>query len=71
MALSPFLYVMVMDRLTVGVRQEFPWSMMFANYIDVSSESREQLEDALERWRYRLEIRGMKFSCGKTDYLCE
>ena len=28
-ALSPFLFAMVMDRLTDEVRQESPWNMMF------------------------------------------
>ena len=37
-ALSPFLFAMVMDRLTDEVRQESPWTMMFAD--DVSAGSR-------------------------------
>ena len=51
-ALSPFLFAMVMDRLTVEVRQLSPWTMMFANDIVICSESREQVEKHLARWRY-------------------
>ena len=50
-ALSPFLF-MVMDRLTDEVRQESPWTMMFTDAIVICSESREQVEEKLERWRY-------------------
>ena len=32
-ALSPFLFAIVMDRLTDEVRREAPWTMMFADDI--------------------------------------
>ena len=69
-ALSPFLFAMVMDRLTDEVRQESSWNMMFADDIVICSESKEQVERSLERWRYALERRGMKVSRSKTEYLC-
>uniref|UniRef100_A0A3B3BTI6 ribonuclease H n=1 Tax=Oryzias melastigma TaxID=30732 RepID=A0A3B3BTI6_ORYME len=69
-ALSPFLFAMVMDRLTDEVRQESPWTMMFADDIVICSESREQVEVELERWRFALERRGMKVSRSKTEYMC-
>ncbi|KAI5088533.1 hypothetical protein C0J45_21105 [Silurus meridionalis] len=61
---------MVMDRLTDEVRQESPWTMMFADDIVICGESREQVEKSLERWRYALERRGMKLSRSKTEYMC-
>ncbi|KAK3570673.1 hypothetical protein QTP86_024754 [Hemibagrus guttatus] len=69
-ALSPFLFAIVMDQLTEEVRQESPWTMMFADDIVICSESREQVEEKLERWRFALERRGMKVSCSKTEYMC-
>ncbi|KAK3523471.1 hypothetical protein QTP86_033592 [Hemibagrus guttatus] len=69
-ALSPFLFAMVMDQLSEEVRQESPWTMMFADDIMICSESREQVEENLERWRFALERRGMKVSCSKTEYMC-
>ncbi|KAK3517461.1 hypothetical protein QTP70_012394 [Hemibagrus guttatus] len=61
-ALSPFLFAIVMDQLSEEVRQESPWTMMFADDIVICSESREQVEENLERWRFALERRGMKLS---------
>ncbi|MCJ8736308.1 hypothetical protein PDJAM_G00258080 [Pangasius djambal] len=67
-ALNPFLFAMVMDQLSEEVRQESPYTMMFADDIVICSESREQVEENLERWRFALERRGMKVSCSKTEY---
>ena len=63
--LSPFLFAMVMDRLTDKVRQESPWNMMFADDAVICSESKGQVARSLERWRYALERRGMKVSRSK------
>ncbi|KAK3518442.1 hypothetical protein QTP70_000659 [Hemibagrus guttatus] len=69
-ALSPFLFAIVMNQLSEEVRQESPWTMMFADDIVICSESREQVEENLERWRFALERRGMKVSRSKTEYMC-
>ncbi|KAK3542749.1 hypothetical protein QTP70_001883 [Hemibagrus guttatus] len=69
-ALSPFLFAIVMDQLSEEVRQESPWMIMFADDIVTCSESREQVEENLERWRFVLERRGMKVSRSKTEYMC-
>ncbi|KAK3563754.1 hypothetical protein QTP86_034480 [Hemibagrus guttatus] len=69
-ALSPFLFAMVMDQLSEEVRQESPWTMMFADDIVICSESGQQVEENLERWRFALERRGMKVSRSKTEYMC-
>ncbi|KAK3513205.1 hypothetical protein QTP70_009746 [Hemibagrus guttatus] len=66
-ALSPFLFAIVMDQLSEEVRQESPWTMVFADDIVMC---REQVEENLERWRFALERRGMKVSRGKTEYMC-
>ena len=64
------MFAVVMDRLTDEVREESPWTMMFAEDIVICSESTEQVEEKLERWRYDLERRGMKVSRSKTKYMC-
>ncbi|KAK3517204.1 hypothetical protein QTP70_001065, partial [Hemibagrus guttatus] len=69
-ALSPFLFAIVMDQLSEEVRQESPCTMMFADDIVICSESREQVEENLERWRFALERRGMKVSHCKTMCMC-
>ncbi|KAK3509590.1 hypothetical protein QTP70_006459 [Hemibagrus guttatus] len=66
-ALSPFLFAIVMDQLSEEVRQESPWTMMFEDDIVICSESREQMEENLERQRFVLERRGMKNALAETN----
>ena len=47
-ALSPFLFVVTMDRLTDEVRREPPWKMLFADDIVIGDEIREELVRRLE-----------------------
>ena len=70
LALSPFLFAVIMDRLTDEVRREPPWTMLFADDIVICEEIRKEVEQRLECWRYALERRGMKVNGSKTEYLC-
>ena len=64
-ALNPFLFAVIMDRLTNEVRRETPWTMLFADDIVICEETREEVERRLESWKYALKRRGMK-----DEYLC-
>ena len=69
-ALNPCLFALVMDRMTDDIREEAPWTMMFADDIVICSESKERVEEKLESWIYALERRGMKVNSRKTEYVC-
>ena len=58
--------------MTDEIREEAPWTMMFADDIVICSESKEQVEEKLESWRYAWERRGMKVNLyrRKTEYMC-
>ena len=47
-ALSPFLFAVIMDRLTDEVRREPPWAMLFADDIVICQETRKEMERRLE-----------------------
>ena len=59
-----------MDCLTEELRKEAPWTMMFADGVVISSESKAEVKERLKRWRSTLEDRGMHISGTKTEYLC-
>ena len=68
-ALSPFLFAIIMDKLTEDIRKDPPWDMLFADDIVMSRQNHRELEDDLEIWRNALERRGLKVSRSKTEYL--
>ena len=47
-ALSPFLFAVIIGRLTDEVRREPPWTMLFADNIVICEETREEVERILE-----------------------
>ena len=59
-ALSPFLFAVIMDKLTDKVRREPPWTMLFADDIMIFEETREEVERRIECWIYALERREIK-----------
>ena len=68
-ALSPYVFDIVMDVITSEVREEVPWCAMFADDIVLVDLTREGVQRKLERWREKLEDRGLKISRTKTEYM--
>jgi len=68
-ALSPFLFVMVMDELNRAIQDEIPWCMRFADDIIRVDETRAGINAKLELWWQTLESRDFKLSRAKTEYM--
>ena len=68
-ALIPFLFDIIIDRLTENIRKDTPWDMLFADDIVLSRQNYRELEEDLEIWRNALERRGLKVSQSKNEYL--
>ena len=68
-ALSPFLFAIIIDRVTEDIRKDAPWNMLFEDDIVVSGQNHRELEKDLEIWRNTLKRRGLKVSRSKTEYL--
>ena len=68
-ALSPYLFLIIMDVLTEGVRKEVPESMMFADDIVLCGGREVDMTEYLDTWRKSLEERGMMVSRPKTQFM--
>ena len=64
-ALSPFLFAVIMDRLTDKVKREPPWTMLFAEDIVICEETREELERRVEEMEVA-EMKMLRFAMGVT-----
>ena len=68
-ALSPFLFIIIMDVLASELGSKPPKSMLFADDLVLCETSREKVEQELERWRDQFERHGLRISRTKTEYM--
>ena len=68
-ALSPLLFIIIMDVLASELVSKPPESMLFADDIVLCETSREKVEQELERWRDQFERHGLRISRTKTEYM--
>ena len=67
-ALSPLLFVIIMDVLAEYSRTKAPWAMLFADDLVLVSETIEGVEEELDRWRAFIENKGLRISRSKREY---
>ena len=68
-ALSPLLFILIMDVLQTEIGKEPQWVMLFADELFICEHSRAEVELQLERWRDTFEFHGLSVSRGKTEYM--
>ena len=71
-ALSPFLFIVILDLLTESIGTYPPNSMLFADdclVLVIFEDTRDKADYQLERWRDGLERHGLKVSRQKTEYM--
>ena len=68
-ALSPFLFIVILDVLTESIGTDPPNAMLFADDLVICEDTRDKAEYQLERWRDVLERHGLKVSRQKTEYM--
>ncbi len=66
-ALSPLLFILIMDVLQAEIGKEPPWVMLFADDLGICEHSRTEVELQLEKWRETFESHGLRVSRGKTE----
>ena len=59
-ALSPLLFILVMDEATMECRRGDPWELLYADDLVLTAESREEVTEMLEDWKGALEKRGLR-----------
>jgi len=65
-ALSPLLFVIVMEALCRQFRVAFSWELLYADELVVIAETEDDLIKRLNEWKDNLENRGMVVNINKT-----
>ena len=68
-ALSPLLFITVMDVISKEVGRGPPRAMLFADDLVLCENTREEAEEQLALWRNAIENKGLRASRSKTEYL--
>ena len=65
-ALCPLLFIIIMDVLAEEASTKPPLAMPFADDLVLVSETAEEVEEELERWRAVVNNKGLRISRSKT-----
>ena len=68
-AISPLLFITVMDLISKEVGRGPPHAMLFADDLVLGENTREEAEEQLELWRNAIETKGLRVIRNKTEYL--
>ncbi|VDP07820.1 unnamed protein product [Heligmosomoides polygyrus] len=68
-ALSPLLFVVVMDAITRDLQKAAPWTLLYADDVMLACEGNAELERQAQEWCDRLALFGLKLIVKKTEYL--
>jgi len=63
-ALSPLLFVIVMEALSTEFRVALPWELLYADDLVVIAETEDDLIKRLNEWKDNMENRGMRVNTG-------
>ncbi|EYC40923.1 hypothetical protein Y032_0589g369 [Ancylostoma ceylanicum] len=66
-ALSPLLFVLVMDAITRNLQRPAPWTLLYADDVMLASEQKEDLERQTQAWSERLARFGLRLNVKKTE----
>ena len=65
-ALSPLLFVIVMEAISREFRVALPWELLYADDLTVIAETEEELIKRLNEWNDNVESKGIRVNMNKT-----
>ena len=66
-ALSPLLFVIVMEAISREFRAALPWELLNDDDLAVIAETEEELIKRLNEWNDNVESKGMRVNMNKTN----
>ncbi|XP_057312797.1 uncharacterized protein LOC130654265 [Hydractinia symbiolongicarpus] len=67
--LSPLLFILVLEALSMEFRTGCPWELLYADDLVLIAESMEELVEKFEKWRKGLEEKGLKVNTAKSKVM--
>ncbi|XP_057307369.1 uncharacterized protein LOC130645400 [Hydractinia symbiolongicarpus] len=67
--LSPLLFILVLEALSMEFRTGCPWELLYADDLVLIAESMEELVEKFEKWKKGLEEKGLKVNTAKSKVM--
>jgi hypothetical protein len=68
-ALSPYLFITVLDAICKDLLEPAPWTMLYADDVVLCSRDQADLQEKLQKWKDCLQHHGLKINIAKTEYM--
>ena len=68
-ALSPLLFIIVMEEASKECRKGTPWELLYADDLVLTGESKDEVINMFRKWRNDVERRGLKINLNKTKVM--
>ncbi|KFD71834.1 hypothetical protein M514_15944 [Trichuris suis] len=68
-AISPLLFITVMDTVTRDLQMPYPHTVLYAEDVVLMAESRQALEEKVIDWKRHMARYGLKLNLRKTEYM--
>uniref|UniRef100_A0A914XJV1 Reverse transcriptase domain-containing protein n=1 Tax=Plectus sambesii TaxID=2011161 RepID=A0A914XJV1_9BILA len=68
-ALSPYLFITVLDVVCQDLLEPAPWTMLYADDVVLCARNQGDLERKLQKWKDRLHQHGLQINTAKTEYM--
>ena len=68
-ALSPLLFILVMEEATKACKIGDPWELLYADDLVLTAETKEEVTSMFLKWKEAMEIRGLRINMSKTKLM--
>ena len=68
-ALSPLLFITVMEEATKNCRESGPWELLYADDLVLTATTAEGVKQLFREWKADMEMRGLKVNMEKNRYM--
>lgn len=65
-ALSPLLFILILDTIMKELQCDIPWTLLYADDVMLAAATREKLQQYVQTWNNRLSQLGLLLNLKKT-----
>ncbi|EYC00666.1 hypothetical protein Y032_0114g463 [Ancylostoma ceylanicum] len=68
-ALSPFLFILTLDKVVKNLMEEPPFTLLYADDVAFIANSKVEIQDKIRKWQMTLADAGLRLNLKKTEIM--